>query len=73
VRRDGRRGTLLTVLKAGDASTLDVVDNIRAAIRGWPPPSARAEVETARLTSHLRAGAISGVIHEAIIAACLTG
>ena len=32
VRRDGRRGTLLTVLKAGDASTLDVVDNIRKAI-----------------------------------------
>ena len=32
VRRDGRRGTLLTVLKAGDASTLDVVDNIRAAL-----------------------------------------
>ena len=32
VRRDGRRGTLLTVLKAGDASTLDVVGNIRKAI-----------------------------------------
>ena len=32
VRRDGRRGTLLTVLKAGDASTLDVVSNIRKAI-----------------------------------------
>ena len=32
VRRDGRRGTLLTVLKMGDASTLDVVSNIRQAI-----------------------------------------
>src|SRR4029078_8804101 len=32
VRRDGRSGALLTVLKAGDASTLEVVDNIRAAM-----------------------------------------
>src|SRR6202047_4821571 len=29
VRRDGRRGTLMTVVKAGDASTIDVVKNIR--------------------------------------------
>src|SRR5262245_25592329 len=29
VRQDGRRGTLLTILKAGHASTLDVVQGIR--------------------------------------------
>jgi multidrug efflux pump subunit AcrB len=29
VRQDGNRGVLLTVLKAGDASTIDVVKNIR--------------------------------------------
>ncbi len=29
VRHDGRRGTLMTVVKAGDASTIDVVKNIR--------------------------------------------
>src|SRR6185295_1194040 len=32
VRRDGRRGTLLTVLKSGNVSTLEIVDNIRRAI-----------------------------------------
>ena len=55
VRRDGRRGTLLTVLKAGDASTLDVVDNIRAAIpAGGHHAAARAEGRPARRPVHLR-------------------
>src|SRR5258706_9659505 len=36
VRRDGRRGTLLTVLKSGNVSTLDIVSTIR---RGLPPHS----------------------------------
>ena len=31
VRQDGERGVLLSVLKAGGASTLDVVDGIRDA------------------------------------------
>ena len=29
VRQDGRRGVLVTVLKAGNASTIDVVNGIR--------------------------------------------
>jgi multidrug efflux pump subunit AcrB len=29
VRQDGRRGTLLTIMKTGTASTLDVVQGIR--------------------------------------------
>jgi multidrug efflux pump subunit AcrB len=73
VRRDGRRGTLLTVLKAGDASTLDVVDNIRAAIPRVAttlPPELKIDL-LADQSIFVR-GAISGVIHEAIIAACLT-
>jgi CzcA family heavy metal efflux pump len=73
VRRDGRRGTLLTVLKAGDASTLDVVDNIRAAIPRVAttlPPELKLDL-LADQSIFVR-GAISGVIHEAIIAACLT-
>jgi multidrug efflux pump subunit AcrB len=73
VRRDGRRGTLLTVLKAGDASTLDVVDNIRAAIPRVAttlPPELKVDL-LADQSIFVR-GAISGVIHEAIIAACLT-
>src|SRR6266446_2180181 len=73
VRRDGRRGTLLTVLKAGDASTHDVVDNIRAAIPRVAttlPPELKVDL-LADQSIFVR-GAISGVIHEAIIAACLT-
>ena len=73
VRRDGRRGTLLTVLKASDASTLDIVDNIRAAIPRVAttlPPELKIDL-LADQSIFVR-GAISGVIHEAIIAACLT-
>ncbi|HEY7252468.1 MAG TPA: efflux RND transporter permease subunit, partial [Methylomirabilota bacterium] len=73
VRRDGRRGTLLTVLKSGDASTLDVVDNIRAAIprvaTTLPP---ELQIDLLADQSIFVRGAISGVIHEAVIAACLT-
>jgi multidrug efflux pump subunit AcrB len=73
VRRDGRRGTLLTVLKAGDASTLDVVDNIRAAlprVATTLPPELKIDL-LADQSIFVR-GAISGVVREAIIAACLT-
>ena len=73
VRRDGRRGTLLTVLKSGDASTLDVVDDIRAAIPRVAttlPPELRIDL-LADQSIFVR-GAISGVLHEAVIAACLT-
>ena len=73
VRRDGRRGALLTVLKAGDASTLDVVDSIRAAIprvASTLPPELRIDL-LADQSIFVR-GAISGVIHEAVVAACLT-
>ena len=34
VRQDGVRGALLTIMKAGSASTLDVVRNIKAALPG---------------------------------------
>ena len=73
VRRDGRRGALLTVLKAGDASTLDVVDSIRAAIprvASTLPPELRIDL-LADQSIFVR-GAISGVLHEAVVAACLT-
>ena len=73
VRRDGRRGTLLTVLKSGDVSTLDIVDDIRAAIprvaTTLPP---ELTIDLLADQSIFVRGAISGVVHEAIIAACLT-
>src|SRR5258705_6057746 len=73
VRRDGRRGTLLTVLKAGDASTLHLVDNIRAAIPRVAttlPPELQIDL-IADQSVFVRAAGL-GVLHEAIIAACLT-
>src|SRR5262249_14141580 len=74
VRQNGRRGTLLSVLKAGDASTLDVVQGIRhllPRITQTLPPALHIQ-PLADQSIFVRA-AISGVIREAIIAACLTG
>jgi multidrug efflux pump subunit AcrB len=74
VRQDGRRGVLLTVLKAGDASTLDVVGGIRQMLPRLAqtlPPALKIQ-PLADQSVFVRA-AVSGVVREAIIAACLTG
>src|SRR5262249_55929034 len=73
VRQDGVRGALLTVLKNGGASTLDIVDNIRGAlprILTTIPPELNVKMLFDQ-SLFVRA-AISGVIHEALTAACLT-
>jgi len=73
VRRDGRRGTLLTVLKSGNVSTLEIVDNIRRAIprvASTLPPELKVDL-LADQSVFVRS-AVMGVIHEAVIAACLT-
>jgi multidrug efflux pump subunit AcrB len=74
VRRDGRRSALLTVLKSGAASTLNVVNRVRARM-----PSVLATLPSALKLDFLfdqslfvRAS-INGVVREAVIAACLTG
>jgi multidrug efflux pump subunit AcrB len=74
VRQDGNRGVLLTVLKAGDASTIDVVKGIRHLL----PHVAQTLPPELKLTPLLDQsifvrGSINGVIREAIIAAALTG
>ena len=73
VRQDGVRGALLTIMKAGNASTLDVVAGIKAAL-----PKVMATVtpdlhvkEFADQSMFVRA-AISGVLREGVIAAALT-
>ena len=74
VRHDGLRGVIVTVLKAGNASTLDVVKGIRdllPRIAATLPPELKIQ-PLADQSIFVRA-AISGVIHEAVIAACLTG
>jgi len=74
VRHDGLRGVLVTVLKAGSASTLDVVDGIRKIlprVTATLPPELKVQ-PLADQSTFVRS-AVSGVIREAVIAACLTG
>jgi CzcA family heavy metal efflux pump len=73
VRRNGQRGALLTVLKGGGASTLDVVKRIRdrlPSVMATLPASLKADPLGDQ--SLFVKAAINGVIREAIIAACLT-
>jgi multidrug efflux pump subunit AcrB len=73
VRRDGMRGSLLTVQKVGATSTLDIVQRVKdalPAIRAALPPELRIE-PLADQSLFVRA-AVDGVIREAVIAACLT-
>src|SRR6202167_6165144 len=74
VRQDGRRGALVTVLKAGNASTIDVVKGIRGLlprVAQTLPPELRI-LPLADQSIFVR-GSVNGVIREAVIAACLTG
>src|SRR5260370_1002701 len=74
VRQDGNRGALLTVLKAGDASTLEVVKGVRQILprvaQTLPPD---LKIQPLSDQSIFVRGSINGVIREAIIAAVLTG
>jgi multidrug efflux pump subunit AcrB len=73
VRKDGVRGALLTVLKSGSASTLDVVSRVKAAmpriLSGLPP---ELEVKEFADQSLFVRAAISDVVKEGVIAAALT-
>jgi multidrug efflux pump subunit AcrB len=73
VRRDGERGVLLSVLKNGGASTLDIVDNLRALLPGATQllPS---DIKVTPLfdQSVFVKAAVKGVVIEALIAAGLT-
>ena len=73
VRRDGERGVLLSILKNGGASTLDIVANLRALL---PTATAilPADLKVTPLfdQSVFVKAAIEGVVIEALIAAGLT-
>ncbi len=73
VRLNGQRATLLSVLKSGGASTLDIVKRIKARIEeirpGFP---AGFDAELLFDQSIFVTSAVSGVVKEALIAACLT-
>src|SRR6266852_2625296 len=73
VRQDGRRGALVSVLKAGNASTIDVVSGIRAVLpRVLPTLPPQLTVQPLADQSIFVRAAVNGVIREAVIAACLT-
>jgi multidrug efflux pump subunit AcrB len=73
VRVNGQRSVLLTIQKAGDASTLNVISGIKSLlpqIATQVPP--QLKMEPLADQSIFVKGAISGVVREALIAACLT-
>ena len=74
VRQDGHRAALVSILKAGDASTIDVVKGVRQMlprVAQTLPPGLR--IQPLSDQSIFVRGSINGVIREAIIAAALTG
>src|SRR5207249_1104554 len=73
VRAEGRRSVLLTIIKNGDASTLDVVNRVKAAlpeIQKAAPPG--IEIRPLFDQSVFVQQAIDGVLREGAIAAGLT-
>ena len=73
VRQDGRRGVLITVVKSGSASTLNVVKGIRDLlphVQQTLPPQLKIQL-LGDQSVFVRA-AISGVVREAVTAAGLT-
>src|SRR5712672_1328797 len=73
VRVDGQRSVILTIQKAGNASTLNVISGIKALLPqiAATVPSQLKMVPLADQSIFVR-GAISGVVRETLIAACLT-
>ena len=72
-RLGGHRAALMTVLKNGSSSTLDVINAIKTRL-----PQIHAQVPSLRIQpigdqSIFVRASISGVVREATIAACLTG
>jgi multidrug efflux pump subunit AcrB len=73
VRVNGQRSVLLTVQKAGNASTLNVISAIKGLlpqIKTTVPP--QLHIAPLADQSIFVRGAISGVVRETLIAACLT-
>jgi multidrug efflux pump subunit AcrB len=73
VRQDGTRGVLISILKSGDASTLQVVSTLKALlpkVRDTLP--ADLVIKPLFDQSIFVAAAVQGVVREALIAAALT-
>ena len=73
VRLDGQRGALLTIMKSGVASTLDVVAQAKAALPGtMAKVTSDLQVKEFADQSLFVRAAVNGVVREGIMAAALT-
>jgi len=75
VHVDGKRAIMMSIMKIGSASTLDIIRNVREKLespelKGSLPP--QMHIKALSDQSIFVRGAINGVVREAIIAACLT-
>jgi multidrug efflux pump subunit AcrB len=75
VRVDGKRAILMSIMKTGSASTLDIIRSVyekleSRELKGSIPP--QMHIKALSDQSIFVRGAINGVVREAIIAACLT-
>jgi multidrug efflux pump subunit AcrB len=74
VRVNGSRSALMSILKLGNASTLDVISGIRAMLpsvqRSLPR---RMDIRALSDQSIFVKASINGVVREGVIAGCLTG
>ncbi|HEY0704776.1 MAG TPA: efflux RND transporter permease subunit [Candidatus Acidoferrales bacterium] len=74
VRVNGQRASLMTILKAGDVSTLDIISSVKGllpTIKAGLPPA--LQIDPLSDQSIFVKASITGVIREGLIAACLTG
>ncbi|HTM15685.1 MAG TPA: efflux RND transporter permease subunit [Terracidiphilus sp.] len=73
VRVNGQRSVMMSIMKTGSASTLNIIKNIHEKldyVKGQLPP--QAKIDALSDQSIFVRGAIDGVVREALIAACLT-
>ncbi|MBZ5694394.1 MAG: efflux RND transporter permease subunit [Acidobacteriia bacterium] len=74
VRVNGSRSSLMSVLKLGDASTLDVISDVRKALPAIEATlPLHVDIRALSDQSIFVKASINGVIREGAIAACLTG
>jgi multidrug efflux pump subunit AcrB len=73
VRVDGHRAIMMSIMKTGSSSTLDIIKGVHTkldSIQGQLPPQLR--ISSLSDQSIFVRSAINGVVREAIVAACLT-
>jgi CzcA family heavy metal efflux pump len=73
VRKDGLRGTLITVMRNGGASTLDIVNNMKETLKHVQTTLPDGvDIKLLFDQSLFVRASINGVLREALTAACLT-